>query len=1026
MSERQAKRARGVAAAVLTLGLLTVPQPATVAGRQTPTPQQSQPSQPSQQSQPQPPPQSQTPAAGASELEEAKRLAAESEKLYGAGKYAESQEAMERALSIRERLLGRDHPDTATLTGNLGELAFARADYARSEELFRRALDVRERKLGPEHPLVAESLNNLAMVYNRLSDTPRSERMYRRALAIREKISGPDDPSLATVINNIGAIYYDRGDYASAEPLYLRALALREKGLGPAHPLVANSLNNLAALYKQQGDRAKAEQFYLRSLALYEARLGPEHPDLTMPLNNLAIIYDDAGDDARAEGAYRRSLAIDEKALGPDHPTVSVDLNNLGGFYEIRGDYDRAVPLYERALSIRERKLGARHPRVAVTLSNLAIIHEARGEIARALELRTRVAEIREYNLGLVLQAGSEQQKQLYLATIVGDFRASISLHTRRAPRDAGAARLALTSVLRWKGRALDAMADQLGALRRRLDPQDRALLDELSAARARLSALVLAGAGKASPAEHAASLTKLEAEVQRLEAAVGARSAEFGAQAQPVTLEEVRRSIPAGAALVELITYRPFDPRGRRRETRVGPRRYAAYVLRSAGDPLWADLGDAEAIDEGVRKLRAALSSPARRDFKELARALDERVMRPVRALLGPTTHLFVSPDGDLNLVPFGALVDEQGRYLVERFSLTYLTSGRDLLRLRARAASRSGPVVFADPLFGAASASPTTMTPPPAGVAASAGTAPSSSSSSPLPGARRSADFGQLSFTQLKGTAEEGRALRTTLAGVRLLTGAEATESALKNLAAPSVLHVATHGFFLPDAARADTLDARGLSLAPPPAGGAGARGENPLLRSGVALAGANNLGGGAGEDGVLTALEAAGLDLWGTRLVVLSACETGVGEIRNGEGVYGLRRALVLAGSESQVMSLWQVSDAATRDLMIDYYRRLRRGEGRTEALRQVQLSMIRGRLAAGARRGAAQRGIGVGPGRAAAVDRSHPFYWASFIGSGDWRPMIGGGGDGAMKTAAKGARRGRGAGRRVARRGPQSLG
>ena len=140
-----------------------------------------------------------------------------------------------------------------------------------------------------------------------------------------------------------------------------------------------------------------------------------------------------------------------------------------------------------------------------------------------------------------------------------------------------------------------------------------------------------------------------------------------------------------------------------------------------------------------------------------------------------------------------------------------------------------------------------------------------------------------------------------------------------------------------------------------------------ENPLLRSGLALTGANDRQGGEGEDGVLTALEAAGLDLWGTKLVVLSACETGVGEVRNGDGVYGLRRALVLAGVESQVMSLWQVSDAATRDLMVAYYQRLQAGEGRTEALRQVQLSMLRGPM------------------------WQHPFFWASFIQSGDWRQL-----------------------------------
>jgi CHAT domain-containing protein len=205
---------------------------------------------------------------------------------------------------------------------------------------------------------------------------------------------------------------------------------------------------------------------------------------------------------------------------------------------------------------------------------------------------------------------------------------------------------------------------------------------------------------------------------------------------------------------------------------------------------------------------------------------------------------------------------------------------------------------------------------------------------------------------FAPLGGTAREADAIKKLFPDSALLTGARATESALKRVAAPSILHVATHGFFLQDLGAPD----------------AGASAANPLLRSGLALAGANLRAGGE-DDGILTALEASGLNLWGTKLVVLSACDTGLGEVRDGEGVYGLRRALVLAGAESLVMSLWPASDYSTRKLMASYYRNLKRGMGRGEALRQVQLDMI---------------------GR----DRQlHPFYWANFIHSGDWANLDG---------------------------------
>jgi CHAT domain-containing protein len=241
----------------------------------------------------------------------------------------------------------------------------------------------------------------------------------------------------------------------------------------------------------------------------------------------------------------------------------------------------------------------------------------------------------------------------------------------------------------------------------------------------------------------------------------------------------------------------------------------------------------------------------------------------------------------------------------------------------------------------------------------------------------ARRSADFAAFEYAPLPGTAIEAQALQRLIPNAQVLTQGQATEAALKKLVAPRILHIATHGFFLNDLPQNNEA-ARSIGLAPANAAPAARAVENPLLRSGLVLAGVRQQQSGAGEDGVLTALETAGLNLWGTRLVVLSACETGLGEARNGSGVYGLRRALVLAGSETQVMSLWQVSDTATRDLMIAYYQLLQAGAGRVEALRQVQLAMLRGNNTTLA-------------GAQTKLNTQHPYFWAAFIASGDWKTL-----------------------------------
>jgi CHAT domain-containing protein len=356
---------------------------------------------------------------------------------------------------------------------------------------------------------------------------------------------------------------------------------------------------------------------------------------------------------------------------------------------------------------------------------------------------------------------------------------------------------------------------------------------------------------------------------------------------------------------------------------------------------------------------LREALLDPKRNKVKQVARAVDEKIMQPVRALMGDAAHLLVSPDGGLNLIPFEALVDEQGKYLIERYSFHYLTSGRDLLRLQAARASKSGPFVLADPLFGEAETRNSAIAVGPRARRASQG------------GKRQSittgTDLSSVYFGSLGGTAQEARAIRSLFPDAHVITGGEATESALKRVNAPRILHIATHGFFLHEAPGAVTLVA--ANRVPTRSINASVKIGNPLLRSGLALAGANLARKAGEDDGILTALEASGLNLWGTKLVTLSACDTGLGEVKNGEGVYGLRRAFVLAGTETLVMSLWPVSDYVTREMMTAYYKGLKHGQGRGQALRQVQLSMLK-------RKG-----------------REHPFYWASFIQSGEWANLDG---------------------------------
>jgi len=857
------------------------------------------------------------------------------------GAYDQAEPLYQRALAIKEKALGPEHPSVGSALNNLAELYEVRGEYDRAESLFQRALTIKENALGPEHPAVATVLDNLAELYRERGEYARAEPLYLRALAIKEQALGPDHPSVATVLNNLAELYRERGDSARAEPLYQRALKIRENTLGKSHPDVAVSLHNLAELYRERGDYQQAEALSRRALAITEQALGPTHPDVARALNNLGLLNQSQGDYIEAEPLYQRAVAVSEETLGRDHPDVARSLNNLALLYQMRGDLNLAEPLYQRALKIFEQRLGPTHPAVGTLLNNLAELNRERGEIGKAIDLQTRCNDIREKNLALRLATGSEREKVAYIALLAGETDSTISLHTRSAPQNPEALRLALTTVLRRKGRVLDALVDSVAALQRRMDSKDRALLDELSTIRGQLAAAVLNPPSTVNPELHRAQIGKLEAQARELEAAISARSAEFRAQARPVTLPLVQQAIPEHGALVEFVSYRPFTPETIKSDKSQQARRYVAYVLRRHGEPTWAELGEADSIDRQVAQLREAISDPRRTDARALGRTLELTVMRPVRAMLGDTRMVFLAPDGALNLLPFGALVDEDNRFLIERLAFTYLTTGRDLLRLQVKVPNKQGPMIFANPDFNGV------------GILAASGQT------------QKMGGASSFRFGPLPGSEGEAQALESVLPGVVILTKAEATEAALKRVHGPRILHLATHGFFLEDQAPEPVQTLR-ISRYNPDQSHLSVRTiriKNPLLRSGLALAGANQPQG-TENDGVMTALEVAGLDLWGTKLVVLSACETGIGEIQNGEGVYGLRRALVIAGSESQVMSLWKVKDEPTRELMEMYYRRLTGGEGRTEALRQAQLEML------------------------ARPFRKHPYYWASFITMGEW--------------------------------------
>jgi len=862
-------------------------------------------------------------------LHESRALRLTAARLYDQGHFEAARWRLERALALTENARGPDDADTAAVAAELAGVYRRVPDDAKSEALFQRALSILDGTLGPEHPTTAVIRSRLALLYRFMGQRAKSEAQLRQAMDALEKAVGPGNRWFVSCMATQASLRHDGGEYDREEDILRRAMATMEQAGDTDNLAYAELFMNLGEADRERGNYQHAEEMYQRSIAIGERVLGPDAYPLAAPLQSLGVVARERKDYAAAQAYYARVLSIRERAVGSDHPDIAQVLNNSAIIARLKGDIPTSLAMFQRALSIWEHAAGPYQDATLISAGNIARTYAAAGDAADAIVYERRADAILEKQLTLNLAIGSERQKLLFLNSAAPRTDRTISLHLLNAPADADAATLAALVLLQRKGRVQDAMADVFAAARHHLvDGSDQDRLDRLQSVTAELSRLALTSGDPSRAAERQAMVAALETQKERLEAELSEHCAVFRAQMQTVTLEAVQAAIPDDAALLEFAIFHPFDPLAERNAEAYGPPHYAAYVIGRHGLPRGVDLGAAAPIDESIDALRTALRDPRRTDVKTVARDLDRRVLQPLRSWFADASRLLVSPDGALNLVPFEALVDEQGRYTIERHATTYLTSGRDLLRMQVARVTSGPPAIFADPLFGERSA----------------GTASGR-------GARRSVtstqDLSSAYFAPLAATAEEARAIKALFPDATLFVGARARKSALQLIEAPRMLHIASHGFFLEDT--------RGA-------------GGNPLLRTGLALAGAN-LWQDADDSGIMTALEASALDLWGTKLVTLSACDTGIGVVRNGEGVYGLRRAFVLAGTETLVMSLWPVSDAVARETMIAYYTGLRAGLGRGDALRQSKLAMLK-------RSG-----------------RAHPFFWASFIQSGEWASLSG---------------------------------
>jgi CHAT domain-containing protein/Tfp pilus assembly protein PilF len=837
------------------------------------------------------------------------------------GDYAKSEPLYERALRISEKALGREDGRTGTSLNNLAWLYYKMGSYAKAEPLYRRALVISEKIAGREHPDTAKILSNLALLYADTANYAKAEPLNKRALKIFEEKLGPEDRYTGVSVNNLAELYCSMGDYPKAEPLYRRALGISEKTFGLNHPETARSLQNLAALYWLMDDYAKAEPLYRRTLEVWERTLGPEHPDTAIALENLAGIYDRQGDYSKAEPLRLHALAITEKAFGPNAPNTARRLNNLAWHDWKMGQPGKAEPLFLRALHIREAAVLPTYSDMAESLNNVACVKIDLGKREEALSFAERAMHAEETVLANVLSFTTEQQRFEFLRT----QRPYSLLATLQAAAPVAQA------ILRRKGIVLDSLLEDRLVAEASGDPKRRKVVEQLRAAKQHLMQLTLESPKDSSDKiqkQRAAEKEKLSTEVDQFEASLSRQVAGLGKarRALSVTVAQVQANLPKQATLVELLRYIHYLEKDK------WELRYGVVVISPTGEPKWVSLGSAADIEKDVALYqKSARGKTDEATLSTVLKALEQQIWAPIeKSLPAGTATVIVSPDAELSFVSFATLLTSDDRFVGEKYSIRYVASGRDLLP-EFKVSNNPETNVYANPDFGSKPGSP--------------------DSNRETAVALRSIemrDLQSISLPPLPGTATEAAALEKRFgSSAKVFLGANATKAELKQVNSPRILHMATHGFFLPEIDLGKSTDPMQSAREIP-------KGKlvNPMHRSGLALAGAQTTlqAWGRGEvppienNGIVTAEEVGGLKLDGTWLVVLSACETGSGEARAGEGVMGLRRGFIQAGAQNLLMTLWPISDQTTVQIMLDFYDAAFKGGNAPQALADTQRNWL----------------------------------------------------------------------------------
>lgn len=764
--------------------------------------------------------------------------------------------------------------------------------YTQAEGFTAGAIDIRKQIFGENHVGMAASLNNYGVLHYNLGRYNESEKTLAGALATIRANNLQASMPHAIILNNQAMLFQAIGRFEQAEASLKEAISIAEKLENQKSKNHLKFLSNLALLYQQMGKYPEAEAIYLGM----EKRLGKSNPDFAAMLTNQAALYMLMGKQDRVEGLLKDAAAIYKDNFGEENPAYAKAISDLGNFYRFSTRYDEALPLLEKALAIREKMLGKNHPLYAQSQEDLAILYWKNKAPQKASGL---YREVMEKSLGFIntyFPPMSEAEKTKYWDVLSPRFQRFYNFAIENSSTLPEAVKDLFNYQIATKALLLNSTNKVKQSI---LKSHDGLLIkDYLTWLDQKEQLARLYAYSKAELKEQKINLDSIEMAANAMEKKLSERSKDFseGYAAAEIPYTRIRDLLGDNEAVVEIIRVRKFD------QAFTDDAQYVALILKKGVDvPKMKVLANGQQLETRYAKYyRNAIQQKIADDYSY------DQYWSAIEPEVRGKKIIYFSPDGIFNQINLNTLRKPGGSFLINSYDVTVLGNSRDLIALKSRkkVAPGKNATLLGFPEYG--------------GTAISA-----------LPGTK----------VEIDGIA---RILKGAGFQVSVLTQGAATESKLKSVNGPALLHIATHGYFLKDVDKNGSAFGIAMENA----------NDNPLLRSGLMLAGAAKTVSGAAmpnlssnDNGVLTAYEAMNLDLEGTHLIVLSACETGLGEVKAGEGVYGLQRAFLVAGAEALIMSLWKVDDAATQQLMKNFYSNwIKDPSNKQKAFKQAQLQLM----------------------------------------------------------------------------------